>query len=226
MDVRVGLWRNWVPKNWCFWTVVLEKTLENPLDCKETQPVHPKGDQFWVFIGRTDVEAETPILWPPDAKSWLIRKDPDAVKDWGQEEKWVTEDEVAGWHHWLSGHELSKLQDTVKDRGAYCTAAHGVTKSQTGLPDWTTYMSSPQILWGQSKGCRLSVGLGRSDWVINGFRMCPCHCDLCLKWILKCLGFIFPIFNTATSDGLTAGPCEDLEIPQGSMKTPQYPLLL
>ena len=90
---------SWVPKNWYFWTVVLEKTLESPLDCKEIQPVHPKGDQSWVFIGRTDVEAETPILWPPHAKSWLIRKDPDAGRDWGQEEKGMTEDEMAGWHH-------------------------------------------------------------------------------------------------------------------------------
>ena len=83
---------SWVPKNLCFWTVVLEKTLESPLDCKKIQPVHPKGDQSWVFIGRTDAEAETPILWPPDAKNWLIGKDPDAGKDWGQEEKGMTED--------------------------------------------------------------------------------------------------------------------------------------
>ena len=95
-----------VPKNWCFWTVVLEKTLESPLDCEEIQPVHPKGDQSWVFIGRTDVEAETPILWPPDAKSWLIWKDPDAGKDWGQEEKGTAEDEGVGWDHWLNGHEF------------------------------------------------------------------------------------------------------------------------
>ena len=95
----------WVPKNWCFWTVVLEKSLESPLDCKEIQPVHPKGDQSWVFIGRTDSKAETPILWPPHAKSWLIWKDPDAGKDWGQEVKETTEDEMAGWHHWLDGRE-------------------------------------------------------------------------------------------------------------------------
>ena len=95
---------SWVLKNWCFWTVVLEKTLESPLDCKEVQAVHPKGDQFWVFIWRTDAEAETPILWPPDVKSWLIGKDPDAGKDWGQEEKGMTEDEMVGWHHWLNEH--------------------------------------------------------------------------------------------------------------------------
>ena len=93
-----------VLKNWCFWTVVLVKTFESPLDCREIQSVHFKGDQSWVFIGRTDVEAETPIFWPPDAKSWLIWKDPDAGKDWGQEEKGMTEDEMVGWHHRHNGH--------------------------------------------------------------------------------------------------------------------------
>ena len=94
---------SWVPKNWCFWTVVLEKTLESPLDFKEIQPVNPKGNQSWLFIGRTDAEAETPILWPPDAKNWLIGKDPNAGKGWGQEEKGTTEDEMVGWHLWLDG---------------------------------------------------------------------------------------------------------------------------
>ena len=97
---------SWVLKNWCFWTVVLEKILESHLDCKEIQPVHPKGDQSWVFIGRTDVEAETPVLCPPDARSWLVWKHPDAGKDCGQEEKGMTEDEIGGWHHWLNGHEF------------------------------------------------------------------------------------------------------------------------
>ena len=97
---------SWELKNWCFWTVVLEKTLESSLDCKEIQPVHPKGDQYWVFTGRTDVEAETPILCPPDAKSWLIWKDPDAGKDWRREEKGITDDEMVGWHHWLNGHDF------------------------------------------------------------------------------------------------------------------------
>ena len=96
----------WGPKNWCFWTVVLEKTLESPLDCKESQPLYPQGDESWVFIGKTDAKAETPILWPPDANSWLIWKGPDAEKDWGQEEKGMTEDEMVGWHHWLNGHEF------------------------------------------------------------------------------------------------------------------------
>ena len=95
---------SWAPKNWCFWNVVLEKTLESPLDSKKIQPVHPKGDQSWVFIGRIDVEAETLVLWPPHAKSWLMGKDPNAGRDWGQEEKGTTEDEMAGWHHWLDVH--------------------------------------------------------------------------------------------------------------------------
>ena len=96
----------WVLKNWCFWIVVLEKTLESPLDCKEIQPVHPKRNQSWIFIERTDTEAEAPMLWPLDAKNGLIGKDPDAGKDWRQDEKGMTEDEMVGWHHWLNGHEF------------------------------------------------------------------------------------------------------------------------
>ena len=99
-------WSSWAPKNWCFWTVVLEKTLESPLDCKEIQPVHPKGNQSWIFIARTDAEAETPILWLPDAKNWLIWKDPNAGKDCRQEDKWATEDEIVWWHHQLNEHEI------------------------------------------------------------------------------------------------------------------------
>ena len=100
---------NWAPNNWCFWTVVLEKALENPLDCKEIKPVKAKGNQSWILIERTDAEAEAPILWPPDAESthW---KDPDAGKHWKQEEKWVTEDEMVGWHHWLNGYEFGQAQ--------------------------------------------------------------------------------------------------------------------
>ena len=94
---------SWVLKNWCFWTVVLEKTLESLIDCKEIQPVHSKWDQSWVFFGRNDAKAETPVLWPPHAKIWLIGKDSDARRDWGQEEKGTTEDEMAGWHHRLNG---------------------------------------------------------------------------------------------------------------------------
>ena len=97
---------SWAPKNWCFWSVVLETTLESPLDWKEIQPVHPKGDQSWVFFGRNDAKAESPVLWPPHVKSWLIGKNSDAGRDWGQEEKGMTEDEMARWHHWLDGHEF------------------------------------------------------------------------------------------------------------------------
>ena len=104
LDHKVG----WVPKNWCFWTVVLEKILESPLDCKEIQPVHPKGNQSWIFTGRTDAEAETPILWPPDVKNWLTGKDPDIGKDWRQEEKGMREGEIVGWHQWLDGHEFEQ----------------------------------------------------------------------------------------------------------------------
>ena len=99
---------SWTPKNWCFWTVVLEKTLESPLDCKEIKPDHPKGNQSWIFIGRTDAEAETPKIWPPDAKNWLIGKDPDAGKDWRWEEKGMIEVEVFGWLHQLGGHEFEQ----------------------------------------------------------------------------------------------------------------------
>ena len=131
MDVRAGeldYKESWVPKSWCFPTVVLEKTLERPLDCKEIQPVHPNVYQSWTFIGRTDAEAEASILWPSDAKSWLIRKDLDAGQNWRQEEKGTTEDEVVGWHHQLN---LNKRWEMVKDREAWRAAVHGVSKSWT-----------------------------------------------------------------------------------------------
>ena len=118
-------------------TVVLEKTLESPLDCKEIQPVHPKGDQSGVFIGKTDAEAETPILWPPHAKCWLIGKDPDAGRDWGQEENGTAEDEMAVWHHRLDGLSVSKFWELVMNREAWRAVIHEVTKSRTGLSDWT-----------------------------------------------------------------------------------------
>ena len=125
----------------CDWIyiLVLEKTLESPLDCTEIQPVHPKGDQSWVFIGRTDAEAETPLLWLPDEKYWLIGKVPDSGKDWRWEEKGMTEDKMVGWHHWLNGHELSQLWELVIDREAWCAAVHEVTKSWTWLSNWTEW---------------------------------------------------------------------------------------
>ena len=107
----------WAPKNWFFQTVVLEKTLENPLDSEEIKPVNPKGNQSWIFIGRTGAEGEAPILWPPDVKSWLIRKDPDSAEDWRQE-KGAMEDEMVGWHHWLSGHEFEETQGESEGQGS------------------------------------------------------------------------------------------------------------
>ena len=129
---------SWAPKNWCFWTVVLEKILESPLDWKEIKPIHPKGNQSWMFIGRTDVETEAPILWPPDAKSWLIGKDSDAGRDWGQEEKGTTEDEMAGWHYQLDGHGW------VSSGSWWWTGKSGVLQSMGSerfRHDWVTELN-------------------------------------------------------------------------------------
>ena len=129
---------SWAPKNWCFWTAVLEKTLESLLDCKEIQPVHLKGNQSWIFIGRTD-EAEAPILWPPDVKNWLLGKDPDPGKDWRREEKGMIENEMVGWHHWLNGHEV-----WASSGSWWWTGRPGVLQSmglQRGGHDWVTELN-------------------------------------------------------------------------------------
>ena len=132
MDVRVGLWRKLSAKELMLLNCGVGE------DSWEIQPIHPKGDQSWVVIGRTDAEAETPILWLPHVKSWLTGKDPDARRNWGQEEKGTTEDEMAGWHHWLDGLESEWIWELVMDREAWCAAIHGVAKSQTRLwLNWT-----------------------------------------------------------------------------------------
>ena len=130
---------SWALKNWCFWTVVLEKTLESPLDCKEIQLVPPKGDQSWVLIGRTDVDAETPILWPPDVKSWLTGQDPDAGRDWGQEEKGMTEDEMVGWHHRLDEHGFGWTLGVSDGQGglAHCSSWGRKESDTTEWVNWT-----------------------------------------------------------------------------------------
>ena len=128
----------WALRNWCFWTVVLEKTLEGPLDCREIQPVHPKGNRSWIFIGRTDAEAETRILWPFD-ENWLHGKDPDAGKDWRQEEKGMREDEMVGWHHWLDGHEFEQALEVGDGKGSLaCCSPWGHKELDTiKWLDWT-----------------------------------------------------------------------------------------
>ena len=133
---------SWAPKNWCFWTVVLEKTLESPLDGKEIQPVNPKGNHSWIFIGRTDAKAETPILWPPNAKNWLIGKDPDAGKDWRQEEKGMTEDEMVGWYHQFDGHEFEQTPGVGDGQGglACCSPWSHKELDTTEQLNWTDWI--------------------------------------------------------------------------------------
>ena len=148
---------SWAPKNWCFWTVVLEKTLESPLECKEIQPVHSEGDQSWVFFGRNNAKAETPVLWLPHEKSWLIGKDCDVGRDWGQEEKGMTEDEMAGMHHWLDGRESEWTLGVVDGQGGLaCCDSWG---RQRVRHDWATKLN-----W--RRGC----GGGESDQ--DGEKLC------------------------------------------------------
>ena len=157
---------SWVLKDWCFWTVMLEKTLESPLDWKEMQPVHPKGNQSRIFIGRTDAEAETPILWPPDAKNWLIGKDPDVGKDWRWEEKGMTEDEMVGWHHLLNGHGFGWTPGVGDGQGGLtCWVANG----QTWLSDWTELnWTFPQL---HSISLFAMISLLQKHWALERFQL-------------------------------------------------------
>ena len=164
---KTECWRIDAFELWCW-----RRLLRVPWTCREIQSIHPKGDQSWMFIGRTDVEAETPVLWPPDAKNWLIWKDPDAWIDWGQEEKWTTEDEMVGWHHRLNGHGFGWTLGVGDDREAWHAAIHGVTKSWTRLSDWTELnrcinLGSPGGSDGKESACNVGdldsiPGLGRS----------------------------------------------------------------
>ena len=158
---------SWAPKNWCFWTVMLEKTLENPLDCKEIQPFHPKGNQSWIFSGRTDPEAETPILWLPDVKNWLTGKDPDAGKDWGQEQG-MTEDEMVGWHHWLDRHEFEQAPGVGDGQGILaCCSPWGCKESDmTEALNWTE-LSSLGRMWVSCHLVLLSGGMSHAfvEWL-------------------------------------------------------------
>ena len=158
---------SWAPKNWCFWTVLLEKTLESPLYCKEIQPVHPKGDQSWVFIGRTDVEAETPILWPPHVKSWLIWKDCDAGKDWGQEEKGTTEDEMVGWHHQLNGHGFGWTPAVGDGQGGL--AWHGsLGRKELDTTEWLNWTEFSFI--NKTKKDSKKIFLAERVWIIKDWK--------------------------------------------------------
>ena len=180
---------SWAPKNWCFWTVVLEKTLESPVDCKEIQPVHPKGDQSWVSIGRTDVEAEIPILWAPDAKSWLIWKDPDAGRDWGQEEKGTTEDEMVGWHHQHNGHGFEWTQQVGDGQGGLaCCSSWGCKElDMTEQLNWTELST----FWFISDFMIWSWWMPVLYFFAHIFSVTTFYIDLCVKHRLKNLIILF-----------------------------------
>ena len=155
---------------------MLEKTLESPLDCKEIKPVNPRGNQSWILIERTDAEA--PVLWPCDAKSWL-GKDPDAWKDWGQEEKGMTEDEMVGWHHWLIGHEFEQTPEIVKDREDWRATVHRVAKTQTQLNDWKTM---EEFIWPlNNMGIRGANSLRGGKYTYN-FTVSSPYLEFCICW--------------------------------------------
>ena len=162
---ELGYKESWAPKNWCFWTVVLEKTLESPLDCKEIKPVSPKGDQSWIVIGRTDAEAEPSILWPPDSKSWLIGKDSDAEKDWGQEEKGMTEDEMVGWYHWLDGHEFEQALGNGEGQRSLASCSPWGHKEL----DMTEQLSNNKCL--NSNDSVLTQNCAETFWAVQWLRL-------------------------------------------------------
>ena len=166
---------DWAPKDWCFWTVVLEKTLESPLDCKEIKLVSAKGNQPWIFIVRTDAEAEAPIFWPPDVKNWLIGKDPDAGKDWWLEEKGATEDEMVGWHHQLNGHEFEQtLGDNEGQESLMCWSPWGCKKLDTN--EWLKNTNVPEVkhLIESKRGISVSF----TKCVCMCVCVCVCVCTL------------------------------------------------
>ena len=177
---------SWVQKNWCFWTVVLEKTLESPLDCKEVQPVHPEGDRSWDFFGRNDAKAETPVLWPPHVKSWLIGKDSDAGRDWGQEEKGTTADEMAGWHHQLDAHEFWWIPGVGDGQGGLaCCDSWGHRESDTTEQlNWTEWLVILSIFSG-------------ACWPSWYFLWRNVYLDLLPIFWLSCLGFVVMLYWTA-----------------------------
>ena len=197
---HVWLWEldckeSWAPKNWCFWTVVLKKTLESPSDFMEIQPVHPKGDQSWVFFGRTDAKAETPVLWPPHAKSWLIGKDSDAGRDWGQEEKGMTEDEMAGWHHQLDGREFEWSPGVGDGQGGLaCCTSWGRKESDT----------TEQLNW-----IELRSLVGNSPWIREELDM--------IKQTSTC--HMFLIEDKAKSLGVQQADLTDYSMSQGKPLT-------
>jgi len=182
----------WAPKNWCFWTVVLEKSLESPLDCKDIQPVHSEGDQPWDFFGRNDAKAETPVLWPHHVKCWLIGKDSDAGRDWGQEEKGMTEDEMAGWHHWLDGRESQWTPGVCDGQGGLaCCDSWGHKESDR--TDWS------DLIWSDLIVCLDSYqNMWRNLYLI--WFHSSLLCILNLFWVYRAWHFQFSSSNMEIKD--------------------------
>jgi len=184
---------SWALKNWCFWTVVLKKTLESPLDCKEIQPVHSEGDQPWDFFGRTDAKAETPVLWPPHAKSWLIGKDSDAERDWGQEEKGMAEDEMAGWHLWLDGRESEWTPGAGDGQGglACCDSCGRKELDTTERLNWTELNCCVPVTMNNTKYTRWVIY--NSYWIIKDpqLRRQTFFLKATIFWALRCLATWF-----------------------------------